>query len=177
MTQNDQVLLPIIMREVVTAISISGIQAMNFSPGTNAQIITILTELDNSQTLKSKKYPLFALVLPAPISRGLSAIYYGKVRIPRIVIAQINSWDGTPDVMSRYEAGGSFPDILYPCYYEFLKQLSWHPAIIEQDENSFEHTVVDHPGDRPLEKESNDFVDILEILDLEFTLIQNKTCS
>lgn len=132
--------------------------------------------MDNSINFKSEKYPLGAVYLPAIEKRGLSVGFYSHVIIPRIVLAQIVSWDGTEPILERYEDNMSFKTILYPAYYKFLECAANHPQIIEQDPYSFEHTKQDSPGTQPVTKGYNDYVDYIEILNLELTINQIKTC-
>lgn len=149
---------------------------VNFQPGRSIQILQSLTELDNSINFKSEKYPLVAMILPVTERRGISAVYYAEILIPRIVFAQIVSWDGTEAIKERYAPSGVLKTILYPCYYEFLDRVAWHPNIIGSDPNMFEHTKLDNPGTQPVGQGTNDYIDSIEILNLKLTLSQIKTC-
>lgn len=180
---NRDVILVDIMQQVVAAMvplkddgTPTGISSINFQPGRSIQILKSLSDLDNSITLKGEKYPLVAMILPVQERRGISVIYYAKVIIPRIVFAQIVSWDGTESILDRYAPTGVLKTILYPCYYEFLKRVAWHPNIIGSDPYMFEHTKIDNPGTQPVGEGTNDYIDSIEILNLELTLSQFKTC-
>lgn len=161
-----------VMEDIVS--SMSGY--VNYQPGTTEQITKSLLDLDNSITSKGKKYPLFAMCMPVPERRGRSVGFYAKVTIPRIVIATISNYP-TDDVLLRYDLQkGVFPTILYPLYYDFLNQCAVSPRIEGQDPDSFEHTKIDYPNIRRLASETNDWVDYIEILNLELIINQIKTC-
>lgn len=166
------VILIDILREITSSMNIP----VNFQPGRSSQILKSLTDLDNSVNFKGEKYPLVAMVLPVPIHRGITAIYYGAVNIRRIIFAQIVSWDGTESVLERYQDTGVIKSILYPAYYEFMNRVAWHPNIIGSDPYMFEHDLIENPGTQPIGEGLNDYVDTLEIVNLKLTLSQIKTC-
>lgn len=176
MTTEKPVILVDIMKEVSESMLLPNGLTINYQPGRSSQILKGLADLDNSITLKGEKYPLLAMILPVPEKRGISAIYYAKVVIPRIVFAQIVSWDGTEGVFDRYASTAPLKTILYPCYYEFLRRVAWHNNISGSDPNMFEHTKIDNPGTQPVGQGTNDYIDSIEILNLELTLLQSKTC-
>lgn len=144
-----------------------------YTVGKEIQILKMLSDRDNSEFLKNQKYPLFCLFLPIKEKRA-NVGWYSKATFPRIVIATITN--GTDDVLERYKEEGTFKKILYPCYYEFLKRLSLHRNIIGSDPDDFIHTKMDNPGTQPIGQGLNDYVDCIEILDLELQFIQTKTC-
>lgn len=159
------------MQDIVASMDIDA----NFQAGRITQILTTLTEIDNSETLKGTKYPLIAMILPVPEQRN--GLYYCKIKIPRIVIAQIVSDpDGLQPVFERYGANYPFKQILYPLYYEFLSKIVQHQNVIDSDPNTLVHTKVDSPGTQPISKGLNDFIDSIEILNLELTISQIKKC-
>lgn len=171
------VILVDIMQQVVAAMDIPNVTPMNYQPGRSIQILKDLDDLDNSINFKSTKFPLCAMILPVTEHRGISAVYYAEVTIPRIVFAQIVTvWDGTESVLDRYAANGMLKTVLYPCYYEFLRRVAWHPNVIGSDPNMFEHDKLDNPGTQPLGNGTNDYVDSIEIRNLKLTLSQIKTC-
>lgn len=171
---NFDVVLIDIIGDVVNAMSVPGVSFINYEPGRNIQILKSLNDNDESTTYKDKKYPLIAMVLPIREHRGISVGYFATVRIPRIVIATLTN--STDDVLTRYQSGGTFKQILYPCYNEFLNQLSKSKDIIGNDPAWFEHDKMDNPGTMPIGQGTSDYVDTIEILNLELTLNQIKTC-
>lgn len=169
---NNDVVLVNIMEEIVLGIQGDKIPYVNFEPGSNYQIIKAINNLDNSLTLKGKKYPLIAMLMPAHELRG-SIGFYAKVRIDKIVIATYSN--NTDSVLRRYKDGGSFKSVLYPIYYEFLRQLSLSKHIIGVDGGTFSHTKEDNPGSRSNDT-STDYIDTISLLNLELILNQIKTC-
>lgn len=151
-----------------------GVSVINYQYGRNINIIQSLIELDNTKTLKGTKYPLMALVLPVVERRGRPPHYYATVNIKRFVISTIAY--GETKVKDRFAEGGTFKTILYPLYYEFLDRVAQSPNVIGGDPDMILHDIMPNPGDIPIAKESNDYVDSIEILNLELTLNQIKTC-
>ncbi len=168
---NYDVVLVDIIGEVVSAMQVPDL-TVHYEAGTSFQIIKSLSDFDNSVTQKDDKYPLVALILPVREKRGLD--FYATVTIPRIVIATLTRY--TDDVKKKYQTGGTFKSILYPCYNEFLRCLAKHKNVLGQDTNSFRHDKLDNPSEQVAAKGSQDFIDTLELLNLEITLIQSKTC-
>lgn len=151
-------------------------QPINYQPGSTEQIVKTLNDLDNSITSKGAKYPLIAVQLPVTERRGRSVGFYAKVTIPKIVIATISNYP-TDDVLLRYDLKtGVFPTILYPIYYDFLYQLGVSPRVEGQDPNMFEHTKIDYPNVRRLASGTSDWVDYIQISNLELFINQLKTC-
>lgn len=145
--------------------------SINYEPGRILQILKSLTDLDNSISLKNNKYPLIAMVMPVKEQFGGG---YPIIIIDRIVIAQITN--STDDVFTRYQAGGTFKSILYPCYKEFMYQLSASKFTVNGDVVNFQHTKIDSPGVQPIGKGMSDYVDTIEILNLKIILNLIKTC-
>lgn len=169
---NQQVIVVNIMKDICSKMS----PAPNYQAGSGEQIVKTLNDLDNSITQKGLKYPLLAMVLPVLEKRGRSVGFYAKVTIPRIVIATISNYS-TDDVLLRYDPiTGVFPNILYPMYYDFLYQCGAYQNTNGQDPDSIEHSKRDCPNVRRLSSQTNDWVDYIEILNLELILFQIKTC-
>jgi hypothetical protein len=176
MISGDPVLVNII-KDCTASMRVAGISTnsasnINYDAGRSIQIISGLIVADGAPSFKNKKYPLIAMILPVREKRGSE--YYAKVKIERLIIACLTDSDLT--VLKRYEAGGTFADILYPCYNEFMKRLAYCSWIVEQDPDSFIHEKMDNPGTQQLGQGTSDYVDSLEILNLEFTLIKPKNC-
>ena len=140
--------------------------------GRAIQILKPLIDKDNSITLKDTKYPLIAMFMPIKETRNERG-YYSVAKIDRIVLATITT--STDDVRTRYLDGGTFKSILYPIYTEFLLRLAQHPNVIRNDSDAFTHVKMDNPGTQPIGEGMTDYVDSIEILNLEFTLTQIKT--
>ncbi len=173
MNQHLPVYVPDIIEAVVNSMTVSGIVKVYFQAGRQVQILKELNDLDSAASYKDKKYPLIALQLPVKEEmRGTE--FYAVCKIPRIVIATLSN--GVDNISDRYKTGGTFKSILYPCYYEFLNRLAQSTSLINMDPDAFEHTKMDNPGVQPLGEGSTDYIDSIEILNLEFTLNQLKTC-
>lgn len=174
---NQNVVLVDIMEDIVNSMSVSGISNINYQPGTSSQVVKTLNELDNSVSFKGLKYPLIAMVLPVPEKRGRvgAGFGYALAKIPRIVIATISKYP-TDDVMPRYASDGVFKTVLYPLYYELLTKICQSKNICDTDPDALEHTKLDCPNVRRLSSMSTDWVDYIEILGLQLTLNQIKTC-
>lgn len=173
MSHSQPVVLVDIFSSVVSSMTVQGISLINFQAGRYLQILKSLADLDMSVSLKDTKFPLIALSMPIKETRDLVG-FYGTAHIKRIVIAVLSQ--STDDVPTRYQTGGTFKETLYPCYYEFLKRLAQSPSIIGNDPDTFKHTKMDNPGMQPTGQGLADYVDTIEILDLEIKLTQIKTC-
>lgn len=170
-----------VLGSVVAAMRVAGISDMskpgasniNYEPGRNIQIMKSLNDLDNSISYKGNKYPLIGVVLPIPETH--SSGFLTVARVPRIVIAMISN--STDDVFTRYQTGGTFKSILYPCYREFMKQLTLSPRVVGNDPDLFKFTKLDSPGSQPVGQGVTDYVDTIEILNLEIILNKIKNCN
>ncbi len=173
---NDVVLVDI-MGAVITNVNADTYLSVNYEPGRWYQILQELSDLDNSISLKGIKFPLFAMQMPIKEKRGGERPGFATVIIPRIVIAVLTkSGDGTERVLDKYASGGTFKTTLYPLYNAFLKWLARSTSVINNDPDNFIHTKMDNPGQQATESSTNDFIDSIEILDLELQLRQIKTC-
>lgn len=181
MTVKQDVVVVDIMQEVVSAMRVPVIGSsplsyydIFYSPGRGNQIIKSISDVDNSISMKGVKFPLFALLMPVRESRGLG--YYADISVDRIIIAvRTATGAGSESVLNKYSSTGVYKTILYPMYYEFLNQLSRHKNVVCSDPENFSHTKIDVTSQVP-NQGSNDYIDSIEILNLEFTLNQIKTC-
>ena len=174
-TKEDVILVNIVNSIVQSMVVPEGIGPLNYEPGRGLQIMKSINDFDNSISSKGEKYPLIALVLPVRERRGLG--YYATVTIPRIIIATMTkSGDGVEPVLPRFAEGGNFPTVLYPLYYEFLRQCARSKNVIGGDPDAFEHERMDNPGQQPIGQGSTDFIDSIEILNLKLILNQIKLC-
>ena len=162
--------IPLILEQVVSAMNVTGVSNINFQIGRLSDIIKSQTDMDNSLSFKDKKYPMVSMEIPIrEISNA--ANYTFAIYIPKIVISNIG--DGTSDMMSKYQTGGVFLSILYPMFYEFLNQLSLHPLVNTSDPTTLKYQKLDNPGVQPIIPLSNDFVDAIEIVNLEFQILKS----
>ena len=179
----EDTMLILILETIVSKMRVEGISDMtkpgeskiNFEAGRPSQIIESLDQLDVSTTMKGLKYPLIAVQLPVKEKRGSG--FYALVTIPRIVIATMSkTGENTEKVIDKYRQNGTFKKVLYPCYHEFLNRVAWSPYTNMQDPDSLVHVKMDNPGQQPIGQGSSDYVDTIEILNLEIIINQIKTC-
>ncbi len=141
---------------------------INYTYGRSIQILKKLQDLNNSTTKKNTKYPLIALFQDFPETRGRND-FYAEVRLPKIVIACLTK--STDEPPTRYEK--NFKPLLYPIYYEFLRQITKHKNIVaSKDINTIQHTKWDRPGTQPEGQNMNDILDAIEIENLTLTIKQ-----
>lgn len=176
----EDVILVDVMQSIIDAMQVPDVLNpgqflhMNYEPGRSIQILDSVSALDNSTTLKGLKFPLIAMLMPIREKWGSGLI---TVTIPRIVIATLSkSVDGTDTVLQKYKSDGNFKTVLYPCYNEFRNRVAWSTDINESDPDALVHQKMDNPGQQQLGQGLSDFIDSIEILDLEITLIQTKNC-
>lgn len=169
---NQQLIIVDVLKSVVEKMTVVGHSSIYFEAGRAIHIIKRLTEKDLSIGLKDSKYPLVAVFLP--IRESFDDGYYCNAVIEKIMIATLT--DPMIPVMDRYAVGGTFKSVLYPCYYEFKRQLALHGNVIGSDPDSFKHTKIDNPAVLPAGEGLNDYIDSIEILNLEVTFSQTKTC-
>lgn len=173
MAKQDVILVDII-GSVVSAMEVTNVPYINYEPGRSAQVLDSLQIYDNAVVYEDKglKYPLIAMLMPIPERKGGS--FPSSVVIPRIVIAVMSTTDG--GVKERYGVDQVFKTQLYPMYNEFLKRLALSVYTNQGDPEMFVHTKIDNPDKRPIGDGMTDFVDTIEILNLELILNQIKTC-
>lgn len=136
---------------------------------TYGQSLQILEELKRKNDVQGVKYPLFAVYQPFPVRRGTGI--YGRAVIRRISIACLtNLQDDTPTRSTK-----TFEPIIYPVYYEFLRQLTQHPNINDRVTDYVLHEYYEVPGIAPVEG-ITDYVDQLILNNLELNLSQKKSC-
>lgn len=149
---------------------------VNYNYGRQPQILKKLQLLNNSITLKNNKYPLMALFMPFKEVMGND--YYTNVTFPKIVIAALSNNTDSPE--KRYQ--NTFKTILYPVFEEFKKQICKHRNIVNQNSDYLVFKKQDNPGSPPPQKDSSggivfgDYVDAIEIYDLQLTFQLNQNC-
>jgi len=178
MPTSDVVLVDVIQSVIgamIVANPAGGNFTMNYEPGRSFDIIKSLGADDNSITYKGVKYPLFAMLMPIREKKGEFG-FAGRVVIPRIVIATLTKTvTGEEPILNKYDSAGTFKTILYPLYNEFLKRLAASPNVSGSDPNAFIHEKMDNPGQQ-VEQSTTDYIDSIEILNLELILLNIKTC-
>lgn len=155
-----------IIGDVCTKVATETEMSINYQYGFGVQILESLKLKDSG---KSGKYPLIALYFPISEDRGKG--YYADVLIRKIVIANLTNKDDRPT--QRYEK--VFKTILYPVYYSFLRQLARNSYIQCKDPDMIVHRKTDFPS-VSVATGINDFVDSIEITNLQFSLKQIKFC-
>lgn len=166
-----------IFNEVVQAMDVTLFPTLgkhlDYQPGRSTQIQTELQKIVQATVASTKggKYPLVALFQDIPEQRGTTG-YYATVTIPKISIAVLTVQ--ADPVPVRYDK--NFRPTLYPIYYEFLRQLCRHKNIVANDPNAIAHTKIDRPGSQPAGQNMNDYLDAIEISNLQLTLKETKSC-
>jgi hypothetical protein len=169
---NQPVIIVDILKAVVESMTVTSIPTVYYEAGRAIHIIKRLTEKDLSIDEKNSKYPLIAVFLP--IKENFDDGHYCKAVIEKITIATLT--DPMSPVLERYQDSKTFKSILYPCYYEFKRRLAMSRNVIGSDPDSFKHTKIDNPGVLPIGEGVNDYIDSIDILNLELTFSQIKTC-
>lgn len=147
---------------------------IHYEPGRSIQILKSLSDINNSITEKGIKYPLIAALMPI---REVVGGAFTVVTFPRIVIAVLTkTGTSSENVMEKYSSDGTFKTVLYPCYNELMSQFAKSKYINGSDWTTFKHTKMDNPCQQPIGEGLNDYVDSIEILNLELKFNQIKTC-
>lgn len=164
-----------IMELVVNSMKVPGVDKVYFFAGRRLEILKELNTLDNSITYTDRKYPFVAFEMPAP--RHYETTGYPVLTIPRIVIANlVTAFNGEEMMRFKFGADGNFKKILYPCYNELLIQFARSRHIIGSDPNGFKHTMFESPGVQPIGQGSSDYVDFIELQNVNLIINQIKTC-
>ena len=168
----SNVMIVKLIGEVVSAMVVGDL-VFNYEPGRALQIVNSLAQDDASDTYKALKYPLIALFTPITVIED-GNLGYKRVKIAKVVIATES--DQNTLVADRFLTGGTFESILYPAKEEFLNQLALHENVVGYDPETFPNAYEEDPGVQPMPV-TNDFIDCITILNLEFYINQIKTCS
>ncbi|HEY4288266.1 MAG TPA: hypothetical protein VGN00_14275 [Puia sp.] len=175
MQQAPPIVIVKIILEVVAATStvvaplVGGV--LDYQPGRASQIKAELEKISDAiaQATRAGRYPLIALFQDIPEQMGSG--YDVVVTIPKISIAMLTVQ--TDPVLKRYES--TFPK-LYIIYKEFLRQLTRHKNIVAGDPGAILHTKMDRPGDKPELTGFNDYLDAIELSNLQLTFRQVNKC-
>lgn len=179
----EEVYIPEVLEKAVLAMKVPIYPAtipvtffsINYIPGTQTQIIDALENMDGT-TLDGLKYPLIAVEMPISEKNGSGFL---EVTFPRIIIAYLTKTStGDEPVMDKYSSDGVFKNILRPCKNELIRRIAWSTYTNMGDPDMYEFISRDLPCRQTLGKGLNDFVDIIEILNLKAIIFpQIKTCN
>jgi len=164
-----------VIKEVVEKTSVkvyNSTTAIDFQPGRSIQILKELQKITQAITTGTRggKYPLVALFYDFPQDK--SGFYAYSVTIPKLSIATLT--DNNMKVLERYDK--TFKPILYPIYFEFLRQLARHKNIVGNDPEAFNHKLWERPGSQPEGQNFNDYLDALELQNLQLTFKNVNVC-
>lgn len=146
---------------------------VTFVYGKSIQILTRLQHISNDPSKEKRKYPLMALFMP--FKEQMGGDYYATIQFPKLVLATLSNGTDAPEL--RYNK--SFRGILYPIYEELKNQIARCPNIVIENPDFIPHTKMDNPGSPPPQetgKQFNDYVDAIEIFDLNLTFQKNNSC-
>jgi hypothetical protein len=139
--------------------------------GSSIQILKMLKQLNEGITI-GNRFPLIALFQPFEEKMGGNG-YYTQLTIPKMVIAMLT--DLNYETPTRYTK--TFKPVLYPIYYELLNQIALNGNFEINDPGMIPHTKLDNPGSPPPKGETfNEFVDAIEIFNLELTFNAQLNC-
>ncbi len=151
----------------------SRIEAVNYLYGHPLEIIETLKQRDESDGFRFKKYPLVALFQDFPEQHGEIGID-SEVTL-HLVIARATQ----PDYKASERYTENFKPVLYPIYFEFLRQLTLSGRFMTYGTSRISHTKIDRVfWGRAFEGDANpfnDWLDCIEIKDLKLK-INLKNC-
>lgn len=147
---------------------------INFEPGLSVQILDSLKDKDGT-SYSSLKYPLIAVLMPFSEKNNSGFL---DVTFPRIIIANLTKTQTrTEKVIDKYSSDGVFKTILIPCLTEFKKRLAWSTSVNLGDPDMIDCTVRHYPAVQKIGDGLTDFVDMIEILNLNLQFYSSiKTC-
>lgn len=162
----EDVIVVDILAAIVAAVAAELLITVDYTYG---QDIQIFEELQRKTLVNGVKYPLFAIYMPFPETRGVVGLY-SEVTIRKIVIATLTNFNDETPV--RYTK--TFKPILYPCYYSFLRNLARSPYHTNKNPDAIVHTKYDVPGVKPITG-MTDYVDLIQLENLKLNISQKKT--
>lgn len=170
------VIIEEIIGQVVDKVSTKLEMDVRYLFGPASEIEDTLLEITKAQGFTEeplKKYPLIVLFTDIPETFGTADGYYGKVTIPSIAIACIT--DNNLKAMQRLEQ--NFKPILIPIFEEFKRQLARNSSFIVGAPQNIKMKKWNRYfwGKQKFGTKLNDFVDAIEIQNLELTL-NNPKC-
>ncbi|MHB9057113.1 MAG: hypothetical protein ACYC2P_13365 [Paludibacteraceae bacterium] len=143
------------------------ITGVHYQYGHPIEIIETLKQMDEAKAYKFSRYPFVGLFQDFPEDVG-EVGFNGEVTL-HMIIARFTT--PTYKAAQRYEF--NFKPVLYPIYFELLKQLNFSKAFQSYTESTIQHTKIDrlYWGREGLYKNEgnifNDFLDCIEIRNLK----------
>jgi hypothetical protein len=118
------------------------------------------------------KYPLIYLLQDFPEDLEGSGGYYSQVNLPLVVIMTLTS--NTYKSAERYN--NTFKPVLYPLYALLKKYMARNGSIVGNDPDQFTHRKYDRLfyGRRKFGKTVGDYVDAIELTNLQLTMLQQN---
>lgn len=145
----------------------ANIQGVFYEYGPGKEILETLKQKDEAAEFRDKKYPLVALLMPFEEDRTPGIGVYAQTGLKLVICYHTLPEYKTSD---RYEK--SFKPVLYPIYMEFMAQLK-AAGIVFSVNGEIQHKKTDFPYyGREDKNVGNDFLDAIEINDLELRLYQ-----
>ena len=148
----------------------ANIKGVFYEFGHPIEILETLKQKDESQSFRFKKYPLIALFQDFDERMGQQLGIYAKTSF-RLAICHHTS----PELKSKERYEQVFKPVLYPIYLKLMEQIKLSANFLYEGDE-IRHTKTDHVFyGRSLENPGNDFLDAIEITDLELSIYQ-KNC-
>lgn len=147
------------------------IQNINFLAGNITEIAKRLQENTQNATQRPKQYPVFLLLLDFTVERGKSS-FYGRANNLNIIIANHTKESYT----AQERDAKNFDNILRPLYYEFLRQISKHPAFTEYTERQIPHNMTERYFwgiDEHTKNAFGKYIDAIDITNLSLNINWN----
>lgn len=150
----------------------STIETIAYMYGNIKEIIKILNEKTQNETLKYQKYPLFILIEDIQIDRR-NTQFYGT---PTLNLIICNHTKNTYN--SEQREAINFTNILRPLYEEFLLQLSKQKGFVINNWRAIDHLVTERKfwgANEQTQNKLGDYIDAIEIEQMRFP-IDWKAC-
>jgi hypothetical protein len=154
----------------------AGITGVHYEHGHPIEIVETLTQLSQAPESRFSRYPIICLFQDFPETVSEAPGIDREISL-HIVIARATI--STLKASQRYDQ--NFRPILYPVYYEFLKQLAKSPAFTVKSADQIRHVKTDrlYWGREGLFKNDgnifNDWIDCIELKDLKLK-VNFKLC-
>lgn len=162
-------ILATIQANETAALGSTNIELISYHKGSYLELLETLQQKDSSNTQRKQKYPLVFVPMPFTEKRGRVQGVYADVRLRVLIIHQT---EATYKVTDRYT--NVFKPVLYPIYYEFLRQLAGYKGIYPAYEDLLTHDKedLDFAGRNTLGNNKdgtllNDYADVIDIQNLE----------
>lgn len=147
-----------------------------YQHGHPLEIVESLQEMTKNPDASETKYPLIALFQDFPEKKGTNNSD-AELKL-NLIIANLTQ----PQLKAPDRYVQNFKPILIPIYYEFLKQIAKSGYFREDNSIKLLHTKIDrlYWGRSGLfgnqKNLFNDYIDCIEIVDLQLNLKQNTFC-